>query len=284
MTYWVLRLASWVLVRVHEAVGFPVCALFGRIYYYLVPARRRLLERNLRVVFGPEVPAWKISSCARRAFAAMAQNYFTLFHMPGFSRDQLRRRLRLEGYRHVADGLAQGRGVVLASLHLGNVETLIQITTLYPELQFVMLVEKMKNPALMRAICELRAAMGVEVATTEEPLRIIRRLRQNGTVGMACDRDVTGSGVVVEFFGKPARLPDGPVRIAARTGAALIPAYGWRDECGDYNVRIEPPIELQRTGNADADALVNVRRVAGALERAIRSRPCEWMAMHRLWI
>jgi lauroyl/myristoyl acyltransferase len=81
MTYWVLRLASWLLVRVHEAVGFPICAWFGRIYYFLVPARRKLLERNLRVVFGPEKSDGEIASCARKVFAAMAQNYFTLFHM-----------------------------------------------------------------------------------------------------------------------------------------------------------------------------------------------------------
>lgn len=283
MTYWVLRFASWFLKYVHEAIGYPACALIGDLYYTAVPSRRDTLECNLRMALAPDQSARRLKACGRQAFRSLVANYYELFHMRGFGREQFRRRVHLEGFEHIEAGLARGRGVMLASLHLGNVETLMQVTTFYPQLRFLMLVEKMQNPGLLRAVSELRRSMGVELATTEEPLRVVRRLRENGVVGIACDRDVTGTGVLVNFFGKAARLPDAPVRIAARSGATLIPAYGWRNEDGDYSVRVEPPLALQQTGSATDDAAENMRRLVAALERIIRQQPCQWMAFHRIW-
>jgi lauroyl/myristoyl acyltransferase len=174
--------------------------------------------------------------------------------------------------------------VILASLHLGNVETLLQVPSLYPHMRFMMLVEKMANPGILRIITELRGSLGVDIVTTDELRRLLKRLKENGVVALACDRDVTGSGTLVEFFGRPARLPDGPVRLAARTGAALIPATGWREAGGQFRVRIAPALELAASGDADADACLNLRRLTGWLEQMIRERPGQWMAFYPVWI
>ncbi len=119
---------------------------------------------------------------------------------------------------------------------------------------------------------------------TKDNAEVIRRLKENGVVALACDRVVTGHGVVVDFFGRPARLPDGPTRLAARTGAALVPAYGWRDAGGHFQVRIAPALDLASTGDADAEARENTLRLVGWVERTIRERPGQWMAFHPVWI
>ena len=124
----------------------------------------------------------------------------------------------------------------------------------------------------------------MDIAAVDEPLKIIKRLKQNCVAGIACDRDVTNSGVVVDFFDKPARLPDGPVRLAMRTGAALIPAYGWRERSGQFRVRVLPEVEMVCTDDPEADVRVNMRRMLAVFERIIRERPGQWMAFHPLWV
>lgn len=283
MTYWVMRLVSQVLRHVHEAIGYPLFGAFGVLIYWLVPARRRLGERNLRQVLGPDASPAAVRAGTIAASQTLAWNYYELFHMPAYRREAIRARMHIEGIEHIEAALARGRGVILASLHLGNIETLLQVPSLFPYMRFMMLVEKMSNPGMLRIITELRGTMGVDIVSTDELRRLVRRLKENGVVALACDRVVTGNGTLVDFFGRPARLPEGPVRLAARTGAALIPATGWRESGGRFRVQIAPPLDLAATGDADADACVNLRRLVAWLEQMIRERPGQWMAFYPVW-
>jgi KDO2-lipid IV(A) lauroyltransferase len=276
-------LLSWVLRHVHEAIGYPLFGALGALIYWLVPARRRLGERNMRQVLGPEASPAAVRARTIEASRTMALNYYEMFHMPAYSRESIRARMQIDGVQHIDGALARGRGVVLASLHLGNFETLVHVPSLYPYMRFMMLVEKMQNKGMLRIISELRGTMGVDIVSTDELRRLVRRLKENGVVALACDRDVTGSGALVDFFGRPARLPDGPVRLAARAGAALIPATGWREAGGGFRVHIAPPLDLASTGDADADACVNQRRLVAWLEQTIRERPGKWMAFYPVW-
>ncbi len=284
MTYWIMRCFAFSLKFVHEAIGYPLFSAFGVLSYWLMPARRRLSERNFRQVLGPDAPPATVRARAVEASRTLACNYYELFHMRGYSREAIRARMQIEGLEHIEAALQRGRGAILASLHFGNIETLLQVPSLYPYMRFMMLVERMNNPGLLKIMSELRASMGVDIVTTDELRKLVRRLKENGVVALACDRDVTGTGAVIDFFGGPARLPEGPARLAARTGAALIPAYGWRDPGGSLQVRITPALDLAATGDADADARVNTRRLVDWLERTIRERPGQWMPFYPIWI
>jgi len=58
---------------------------------------------------------------------------------------------------------------------------------------------------------------GLGLLLVDAPLmEIFRALHQGEVVGLATDRDVTEGGVVMPFFGKPTRLPDGAVKFAYR--------------------------------------------------------------------
>ena len=98
------------------------------------------------------------------------------------------------------------------------------------------------------------------------------------------DRDISRSGVVVDFFGKPARVPEGVARLALRTGAQIVPAYGWRDHGGQFHARVLPALEIVRSGDLDEDVRVNLRRLLAVYEPIIAERPDQWMAFHSMWI
>jgi KDO2-lipid IV(A) lauroyltransferase len=107
-------------------------------------------------------------------------------------------------------------------------------------------------------------------------------IRDGGVLGILADRAVTGVGERVEFFGRPALLPSAQVALALRTGAALVPAFAWRER-GLLIARIEEPLELVSTGDRDADVRAGVRRFAARLESYIREHPEQWTVFEPVW-
>ena len=284
MTYWLYRAAASLLPRVHESIGYPLFDLLGALAYLLSGSARSLVSRNMRHMLGPGASEADVQRYTREAFRNLARNYYDLFHMRGFTRETLRARMDIAGLENLDRALERGKGVLLTSPHFGNTEYLMQVPTLYPYMHFMLLVEQMDDVRLFELLRALRAGMGMDMATVAEPLKVVRRLKQNGVVGIAFDRDVTNSGIDTEFFGQPAVFPVGVIRLAMRTGAAIVPAYGWRaDERGRFQVRVFPALELVKTGDAEADVQTNLRRLLDFFEPVIRERPGQWMAFHEVW-
>jgi KDO2-lipid IV(A) lauroyltransferase len=245
---------------------------------------RNRVSRNMRHVLGPGVGEADVQRYTREAFRNLARNYYDLFHLRGYARDTLRARMDIAGLEHLDRALERGKGVLLTSPHFGNTECLMQVPTLYPYMNFMLLVEEMDDVRLFDLLRALRASMGMDMATVAEPLKVVRRLKQNGVVGIAFDRDVTNSGIDTEFFGQPAVFPVGVIRLAMRTGAAIVPAYGWRAAERDrFKLRIFPALELVSTADAKADIRTNLRRMLDIFEPVIRERPGQWMAFHEVW-
>jgi Kdo2-lipid IVA lauroyltransferase/acyltransferase len=91
-------------------------------------------------------------------------------------------------------------------------------------------------------------------------------------------------GVFVDFFGTPACTASGIARVALRTGAAVIPAFMiWDSVLNKYRLRFEPPIELVRTGDDEADVIANTERFTKAIEDIVRRFPEQWLWVHRRW-
>ena len=114
-------------------------------------------------------------------------------------------------------------------------------------------------------------------------LALVRALRRGQAVAVAADRDITGSGIVVDFFDAPARLPDGHVQLALRTGAELLPMFALRHADSSPGVQVEPPLELERTGNFEQDVQVNVQKVVARMEDWIRRYPEQWPMFYPIW-
>jgi KDO2-lipid IV(A) lauroyltransferase len=181
--------------------------------------------------------------------------------------------------------------------HIGNLEVLMQIPLLYPQYRFVMLVERMRDDHLHRLMNSLRASQGLQLAASNEMLKVMRLLKQGWNLALAGDFDSTGSGLVVDFMGAPARMPDGAVRLALRTGSPLLIAYGWRELVrasrgagrrrararARFRLCITPPVALARSGDVGADVRRGVEEVVARLEPLITAHLDQWLAFHPIW-
>ena len=113
---------------------------------------------------------------------------------------------------------------------------------------------------------------------------LARRLRDGGLVCLVADRDLSASGVEVDFFGETARMPAGPALLAQQTGALLLPVTLWYDDSPVMQGRVHPPVEVPETGTRAEKTSVMTQALADAFAAGIADHPEDWHMLQRLWL
>jgi KDO2-lipid IV(A) lauroyltransferase len=182
----------------------------------------------------------------------------------------------------VEDALNTKKGIVFVTAHLGSYETAFQVLA-FRSVKTTALVESIKPPALLAHVNELRQRFGVSCLPSKPGTigSLYKRLLRGEAVFIVSDRDIDGNGIRTTFFGKDTSLPTVAVRLAMKTGAALIPIFGRRSN-GRFEVEFEPAIELH--SKRGSDSLVdNVEKVAKIMEKHIGRSPEQWVVLYPLW-
>lgn len=267
------RAAEATLPALPGALDGPISEVAGTIAFLAAPRARRAVAANLAVVAGPHVSA-------RRVFVYQLRHYLETFRILRLRRERLLRMVEVEGWSDLVRARAKGRGVILASAHLGPVVLCGQIVAARG-MDVAVLVEP-KSGEMGRLIDRARSALGVRTIDTRSALRIGRTLLGGAVVGFLADRAISGVGERVTFFGRDALLPSGHVALALRTGAPLVPAFAVRD--GPRLIaRIEAELVLERSGDRAADVRRGVQRWAEVLERHIARAPEQWSVFEPVW-
>ncbi len=259
---------------VSDAMALAAVGLAGR----LVPRLRRTARRNLEMAM-PELDASARERIAEGAFRSLARLLVTLAKLPTIRRGNVGGLIRYEGYEHFEAALGRGKGVLFATAHLGNWELSAHAHALMSRPMHVV-VRPLDNPLLDRFLAARRASSGNGVIEKSDFARgILRALAANQAVGILADQNTAADeGVFVDFFGIPACTHPGLARIAAHTGAAVIPGFAlWEQAEKRYVLRFLPPVEM--TGDAVADT----RRLHEVLETVIRRYPDQWLWIHQRW-
>src|SRR5207249_3924488 len=209
--------------------------------------------------------------------------YGDLIRFPHTSGKEILEEITIRGFEKLSGPLATGRGAVVATAHFGNPEIAVQVAKELG-LDLLVLSETLSPPEFSDLVHRLRGANGIEYAEVgfHNIGRALAHLRRGGCLAITCDRDIQANGAVLPFFGVKTRLPLGAVELAARTGAALVPAY-CRRTGGGFEVVFEEPIELVRSSSPKLDAMENARRLLHRIEAWIRSDPGQWMVLERVW-
>ena len=177
-----------------------------------------------------------------------------------------------------------GKGVMVVSCHMGSYEIVSAIwsATLAPVSFFA---EELEPRALFEWYRETRARLGISVLTLDLGglRKVTEALQEQEMVITAIDRDIAGTGQVMPFFGRPARIPLGPAAIALRLGVPLLPAYVLRLPDDTYFVEAVKPLFANSTGDARADELRVTQDLLRIIEGFIREHPDQWHLPHQIW-
>lgn len=237
------------------------------------------LRRNLARVLGVE-PAAVPPELVRAAVRSYARYWREVFRLPTAETAAILSRVRAHGTEHLDDALAAGRGVLLALPHTGNWDV-AGVWLVGHVGTFTTVAERLRPESLYRRFVAYREGLGFEILPLtggESPVRgIVRRLRAGGVVCLVGDRDLSRSGVPVTFFGSPARMPAGPVKLARSTGAALLPVDCTFTDDGGWTLRMHPPVDTS-VGVAAA-----TQQLADVFAASIAHRPQDWHLLQPFW-
>jgi KDO2-lipid IV(A) lauroyltransferase len=296
MKYWAYRVAEALANRVPLAVAYGIAIAAVHVLLFLTPGRFAGLQANLGHVVG-DVPPRRLRALVRANARNLGRSWVDVLRMSRPS--NCARRLNIDGIEHLTGALARGRGVVMVVSHLGPWDAgLVAFNA--DAGRVAVLAEAVRPYRLFNHLRNGRAELGVTVipldvaamreAETDVARRIgagalrqvISELRGNGTVAMAIDRDLAGTGVPVEFFGEPTPIPLSVVDVAMRCNAALLPAWSVRHR-GRLCLHALPEISYDVTAPRDAEVRGVARTVLAAFEPVITEHADQWHVLDPIW-
>jgi KDO2-lipid IV(A) lauroyltransferase len=244
----------------------------------VLPRLRRIAMRNLELAY-PDKSHQERKAIVDGVFRSIARLLAVFARFPSLNARNISRWIRYEGLENYQDAKQRGRGVLVATAHLGNWELSAFAHALLTEPMNV-IVRPLDNPKIDGLIESRRGLSGNRLIDKRDAARaILRALDRNEAVGVLIDQNTgLSEGVFVDFFGTRACANAALARLAARTGAAVVPGFAlWSDAEERYVLRFYPPVEI--TGDAQADT----QRLNAIIESAIREHPDQWLWIHRRW-
>jgi KDO2-lipid IV(A) lauroyltransferase len=279
---------GWALsCRVPESWARSVFLLAGDIAWRRQGPGVLRLEANLRRVIGPQASGKELRALSRAGMRSYARYWMEVFRLPVISREQILADTVSNGGEQAAFAqMAAGRGAVFALPHTGNWEVAGAWIIARGAGKFTTVAERLKPESVFLRFLAFRESLGFEVLpATGGNSRfgvLAQRLRAGGMVCLPADRDVTGGGIEVEFFGQKARMMGGAAALAVQTGAALLPAVLWFEDRG-WGVHIYPEIPVPAEGSRRDKIAAMTQQMARNFEAGIAAHPEDWHMLQRVF-
>jgi KDO2-lipid IV(A) lauroyltransferase len=268
----------------------PVAVRLGRTIADLAWKQRgkgvqRLESNYARVV--PGASPERLAELSRAGMRSYLRYWMESFRLPAWSKDRISGGFDPKDVHYLTEGLASGRGVILALPHMANWDLAGAWVTTKLQTPFTTVAERLKPETLYDRFVAYREGLGMEVLPHSGGTAfgtLARRLRDGGLVCLVAERDLSASGVEVQFFGEATRIPAGPALLAQQTGALLLPVTLWYDDSPVMRGRVHPPVEVPETGTRAEKTSVMAQALADAFATGIADHPEDWHMLQRLWL
>jgi KDO2-lipid IV(A) lauroyltransferase len=248
-----------------------------------MPDKAALLASHIRRV-DPSLSPAQAEAAMRRGLGSYGRYWVESFRLPTLRAEGVAKGLTVVGYEHVQASLDAGLGPILVLPHLGAWEWAAAWLHHVKHIPVAAVAERLEPPDLFDWFVALRRAYGIDVIPVgpDAMARLVRAVRARHIVCLLSDRDLSGNGVEVEFFGERTTLPAGPALLARRTGAPLLPTavyYRGRSRLGlvAAPIRCAPEVGLRQ------EVTRITQELARALERLIAAAPDQWHLLESNW-
>jgi lauroyl/myristoyl acyltransferase len=277
------KLVQSFIQRLPRSWAYALAVFAARFAWWFSPLARPRLEYNLKVAC-PELTEAELRRLSRLNFRNHAKAYADLMLLPRMNVEAMRPLLHVQGMENLEQARALGKGVMVVSCHMGSYEVVSAIwsATLAPVSLFA---EELEPRALYEWYRDTRARLGISVLALHLGglRKVTQALKDQEMVITAIDRDITGTGRMMPFFGRPAPIPLGPAAIALRLGTPLLPVCVYRLPDDTYRAEGAPPVIAHATGDPKADEVRITQELLNHIEGFIRRHPDQWHVPHRIW-
>jgi Kdo2-lipid IVA lauroyltransferase/acyltransferase len=287
------RFAGW--------LGLNTCSLiikvipFRYIYWFagkisalafrFAAKQRKIALESLSIAFGRDKHGHDMEQIARDSFTYMSKSAIELM----FLMDRpllLNERVGMVNKQNLDKALAKGKGAILVSAHFGNFPLMMAKLAL-TGYRTAGIMRPMRDSRIEKIFSRKRARLNIKTIYSQPRdtcvNSTIESLRNNELVFIPIDQNFGTAGVFVDFFGKKAATATGPVVLAQRTKAALLPCFIIRQEDDRHNIVFEPELKLEEGSDPRETIVINIQKLTSIIESYIRKYPPEWGWIHRRW-
>lgn len=283
---WLVLMLCSLLVKVIPArFLYSFASFLGGLGYFILPRHRRIALESLDTAFSGEKSRKEQKQIARACFISIAKSAVELMFFLDRP-EMLFQRFTISGKEILDEQLEKGNGVILVSAHFGNFPLMV-VRLAMQGYKISALMRPMRDGRVERYFLKKRGRWNIGIIYSQ-PREIcvdktIETLRKNELIFVPVDQNFGSGGVFVNFFGHKAATAIGPVILARRTKAALLPCFIVRQEDNSHRIIIDRPIALSDDPAINERTLVDVQRMTRVIEEYIRRYPNEWGWIHRRW-
>jgi KDO2-lipid IV(A) lauroyltransferase len=276
---------SWFFFLVPAPLRNAFAERSGSLFFRVSHGYRDSVLRNVQQVLGKDQEDARVRAIARSIFRNSALNFMDLLTLPRRSNQSLVRSTYVVrgDWSMIDDALATGRGIIFITGHVGCFDFIGQSFVAHG-LKLIIVTGRTTSRFIFDGVTWLRGTRG---ATFVEPTpsgvrNVIKALRRGECAVFVIDRDFFQNGYEVDFFDRKTTLPPGAVRIARDTGALVVPMFTRRVRRG-HELRIFPPMEIEKTKDVAADVRCGLNKLIPVLEQGIASAVDQWVMFQSVW-
>ncbi len=278
-----VKTAAFVFMLLPMKLSLWIGRLLGRLGYYVLSKKRKVVYANLKTVFGKDHSPAAIRLLSKKIFINFIQSVVELLCLPKIKRMGFDNFVTLQGKENIDLALANGKGVIFLAIHSGSWELASIIGGVTKGAYHIVANEQPKFPQLDKMLNEYRTIAGAHVITTGVATKeIVRAMQRNEIVSLVLDQGGR-TGKVVPFLGKTASLSTGAMRLALKYGCAVCPVWIERGGNGKHVLTVYPPLAMSVTGELEEDIRLNVIKAAEHFEGMLKEKPAEYMWFYKVF-
>lgn len=244
-----------------------------------------MLQSHMRRVIGDDAPDSQIDAAVHGMYRSYGRYWAETFWFRPRRRNAILRSIDRVNFEPVHRAIAAGRPRIFAVPHVGNWEVAGVVAESIGT-PVVAVAEHLPNQHITDWFVGIRNRFGIDIILTSEANRtrsLMRILKNGGAVALLSDRDVTGRGIAVEFFGEETSMPAGPVALADATGADLFPVGAFFHTGAGYRIVVRDPIQIPDLPSREERIDVGSHLLAAAFEELIAEAPSQWHLFQPNW-
>jgi KDO2-lipid IV(A) lauroyltransferase len=260
LEYFPVRLLATAIGVLPRALARSFCQGIGMLMYTVHRRLRSVGLRNLDLAFPGKSRKEKLN-ILRGLFKGLGRQLAEFALFPRYTKENVSQIAIYDGFQNFAEARSRGKGVLFLTAHFGGWE-------------------------IDAFVDGYRTLHGNRTFGKQDFARgLLTSMKRGEVVGILMDTNMTPpQGSFVDFFGVPACTATGVARVALHTGAAVLPAFTiWDKELGKYKIRFDPPLQLVRSGDDEADAIANTALFTKVIESYATRYPEQWLWVHRRW-
>ena len=280
--YYVIKVLSCLICLSPTPVRNLVAFIIGRLGWLVVNKRRKQTSIDNVLKSGLTSDPEQAAAIVKASVYRFGPMLVEVLLFPQLTPAKIQAQVAFTGREHLEAALSYGKGVVLATAHSGNWE-LLGAALAYEGFPLVAVVRKQNDLGADKFINEYRTQAGMHVTYKTSVKEMVRLLGEGKIVGLLMDQAAGADGIMLDFFNRPASIPQGPAALARLKGAPIVPAFITALPDGAHQAIIHPPVWVEKTADREHDIRQTTAKLNRIIEDHIRLHPTEWFWLHNRW-